>query len=184
MTEPKRESGCRGHEFQPNEISFIRDCKCAEEFPQDPKEKGCCANLKPGMSQCNGCFDGDHCNGKMELCGKYPHQSHQESWEEEFDREFLDESGEGLYGASLKVADHIKAFISQLLSSARREERKLAKRAVETAIGLARKAERDRILGEIAGLVDRYTNSRGACMDCTLAFAVENKIDALQALDQ
>lgn len=38
--------------------------------PTNTPTSKCCENLKPGMSQCNDCYDGDHCNGKVELCGK------------------------------------------------------------------------------------------------------------------
>lgn len=50
-------------------------------------QERCCESLKPGMAQCNDCFDGDHCNGSMELCNKYTdghtqNHSTMEGWEE------------------------------------------------------------------------------------------------------
>lgn len=145
MTEPKRESGCQN----------CREGMCKGCSPQDPKEKRCEHGVHG--TDCYKCF---------------PHQSHQESWDgEHFKRvDALRKSLPPQLDWNALVAPWMREerdFISQLLSSARREE---GREAAKAAYEFGRKDERDILRGKLKKIWEERGGS--------------SLLHALQALDQ
>lgn len=85
---------------------FCNNLEC--EKCNHPSKADKCTCREPNVSQCNDCFDGEHCFGKTKGCGK-PIPTPTEGWEERFNKRW---NFNGDFQNSPIMAD-IKEFVAQ-----------------------------------------------------------------------